>query len=241
MLTLKCAIVDDENFAIELLSDHIKLFQELNVVKSFTDPAEALVKITPEDRIDILFLDIDMPGLSGLELGMRLKSRVKYIIFTTAFSKYALEAFGVRAQDYLLKPIEKIKFIESIQEILELEKRRLPVSKDLLFVKSNLKGKFVGIKISQVILIYIEGHRLFIVEKNQKYETTESLKNIEQRLSDNLNFLRIHNSNIVNLEKIIKIEGNTIELEGKYKVPISEKYKPKLINAIGVESRNNFQ
>ena len=236
MLTLKCAIVDDESFAIDLLSDHIKLFPELSLVKTFTNPLTALLNIQRDDEIDILFLDIDMPEITGIELATRLRPHIKYLVFITAFSKYALEAFGVKANDYLLKPIEKKKFIDSMHSLLTLEsKEKKNRSTELIFVKSNIKGKFVSIKIGEIILIYVEGHKLFIITTNQCYETSDSLKNIGKKLSAEIRFLKVHNSNIINIEKIIKVEGNTIEMEGKYKVPVSENHKGQLMQAIGMD------
>jgi two-component system LytT family response regulator len=237
MPILNCVIVDDENFAIELLADHVKLFQELSLIKTFTDPIKALIEIKKEDKIDILFLDIDMPGLTGLELASKLRPLCKYLIFTTAFSKYALEAFGVKANDYLLKPIDKRKFIESIQALIMLETPNAKIQSELLFVKSSVKGKFVAIRLSEVILIYVEGHKLFIITGNNRYETADSLKNIAFKLTNDERFLKVHNSNIINLRKILKIDGNTIELEGKYKVPLSESHKAKLLNTLGLDTK----
>lgn len=235
MPKLKCTIVADESFAIELLSEKLKLFPDLHLVKTFTDPTVALLEIKMEDKIDILFLDIDMPGLTGLELGAKLRHKVKYLIFTTAFSKYAVEAFRMRVQDYLLKPIDKIRFIESMNTILSIEQSKLQLpDRELFFIKSNIKGKFVSVPLGEIILIYVEGHKLFIITSGQQYETSESLKNIESKLLKDTRFLRVHNSNMINLKKIVKIEGNTIEMEGKYTVPISETYKSKLMNVIGV-------
>lgn len=232
---MNCAIVDDEVFSIELLADKIKLFPNLTLVKKFTDPTVALLEINDEDGIDILFLNISMPRLTGLELGAKLRQKVRYLIFTSNSSKYAIEAFDIRAHDYLLKPIKKTRFIICIQSILLIEQNKYKApNTDLLFVKSNLKGKFISIKLNEVILIYVEGHKLFIITKNQVYETSESLKNIENRLSNVPKFLRVHNSNMINIEKIIKIEGNTIDMSGNYKVPVSESYKSTLMNVIGI-------
>lgn len=240
MPTLKCAIVDDESFAIELLSDHIKLLPDLTLAKTFTNPVSALLSIQQSDEIDILFLDIDMPEITGLELAAKLRSRVKFLIFTTAFSKYALEAFGVKANDYLLKPIDKKSFIESIQAITAAEsKKTRDRPTELLFVKSNVKGKFVSVILKDIIVIYVEGHKLFIVTADQQYETSDSLKNIGIKLSRDTRFLKVHNSNIINLDQIIKIEGNTIEMTGKYKVPVSENRKAQLLKAIGIDNKGS--
>jgi two-component system LytT family response regulator len=239
MPILNCVIVDDEGYAIELLIEHINLFPELRVIKTFTDPTKALLEISIKDNIDILFLDIDMPTITGLELGRKLRDKTKFLIYTTAHSEYAIHAFGIKAQDYLLKPIDKVRFIDSIQSVFSsVQSTSKPQLPGLLFIKSKLKGKFLSVKLVEVILIYVEGHKLFIVTRGELYETAESLKNIEHKLQGDSRFMRVHNSNLVNLDKIIKIEGNTIEMEGKYKVPVSEFHKPKLLQIIGMDGKN---
>ncbi|RDC56174.1 DNA-binding response regulator [Pedobacter chinensis] len=233
MFKLKCAIVDDENFAIELLAEKMAILPDLQLVKTFTSPLKALAEISEADDIDILFLDIDMPELTGIDLAGKLQPRVKYIIFITAFAKYALDAFGVKAYDYLLKPIEKLRFIDTIQSIIEKEQKKIKSrTTDLIFVKSNLKGKYNMVKRSEIILIYIDGHKLFLITHTEKFETTETLKNIQERLAHDSRFLRVHQANIINIEKIINIEGNTIEMINSYKVPVSERYKPELMRLV---------
>ena len=233
MPKLKCAFVDDETFAIDLLTENIALIPDLVLVKSFTSPLKALTEISVADGIDILFLDIDMPELTGLDLANQLYTKVKYVIFVTAFVKYAFDAFEVRAYDYLLKPIEKLRFIATMQTILLKEqKKTAPATSNLLFVKSNLKGKFNTVKLSDIILIYIDGHKLYLVTHSEKFETTETIKKMEERLANDPRFLRVHLANIINIEKIKSIEGNTIEMPNGYKVPVSDRYKSELMSLV---------
>lgn len=234
---MKCVIVDDESFAIELLSKYINLFPELDLVNTFTNPIKALIELSNIEELDILFLDIDMPEISGIQLASKLRKNFRYIIFTTAFSKYAVNAFGVKAFDYLLKPIEKVRFFETIDAVLKQEKLQLITpNKNILIVKNNVKGKFTSIHLNELVLVYIVGHKLHLITTNGNFETTGTIKNIAEYLSKDSRFMRVHHANIINLEKISSIEGNQIYMNNKFVIPISERYKPLLIQFINENS-----
>lgn len=227
--SLKCIIVDDEAFSIELLSDRISFFKNLEVYKTFTNPLDALAEISTSEGIDILFIDIDMPELSGLNLAEKIRHKVRYIVFTTAYPQFALEAFGVKAYDYLLKPIDNLKFVESISRLTSLANEAVPGSTkndDFIFIKGDLKGKYIKLRPENIVLIYTRSHMVFIETEQEQFKTNDTIRNMEsQLLSADKRFLRVHQSNIVNVDKILKIEGNTIYLEHKWEVPIGENYK----------------
>ncbi|RDC55379.1 DNA-binding response regulator [Pedobacter chinensis] len=227
--TLSCIIVDDEAFSIELLSDRISSFKNLKIVKTFTNPLEALAEIGSATEIDILFIDIDMPDLSGLNLAEKVRHKVKYIIFTTAYPQFALEAFGVKAYDYLLKPIDNLKFIESIGRLITLANDSVSTANkkdDFIFIKGDLKGKYIKLMPEEIVLIYTRSHMVFIETTKGQFKTNDTIRNVESKLlPSDKRFLRVHQSNIINVDKILKIEGNTIYLDYKWEVPIGENYK----------------
>jgi len=234
---INCAIVDDEPYAIELIRQQIKNLPQLVVTKTFSDPVAALAEISASDNIHILFLDIDMPELSGLDLALKLKNRVKHIVFVTAYPNFALEAFGVRADDYLLKPIEPFRFIESVQNILSGEPSA-NLEDPNLFIKGELKGKYLNIQVDEIILIYVKSHLMYIETINGQFKTNETLKHVEERLKTRKKFLRVHHSNIVNAERIVKVEGNMIYMQGKWEVPISDNYKKEFIELLETKMLN---
>ncbi|MGQ7854385.1 LytR/AlgR family response regulator transcription factor [Pedobacter sp. WC2501] len=231
---LKCAIIDDEAFAIKLLEEQLALIPNLSIHKIFTNPIKALVEISQEDEIDILFLDIDMPELSGIDLAAKLVGKVRFIIFTTAYSQYALEAFGVYAFDYLLKPIEPIKLIDSVNRVLQnyRQPQQYSLSKNIFFIKGEFKGKYIGIKSDDIILFYTKEHYIMIETTTGQYRTNESLRHIEEKLVNDERFIRVHQSNIINMEKIQHVDGNTIYLSNKWKVPVSDFYKKKFMELL---------
>ncbi|WP_025144431.1 LytR/AlgR family response regulator transcription factor [Pedobacter jeongneungensis] len=233
--TLKCVIIDDEPFAIKLLSEQIDTLDYLTLYKTYTNPLTALAEIQEHEQIDILFVDIDMPQLSGIDLASKLSTKVSHIIFTTAYPQFALEAFGVHAADYLLKPIEPAKFIVCTNRILNLSVNKSqpqPLPNEKIFIKGETKGKFIAINPSEIIIIYVQEHYIMIETHAARYRTTETLKNIEERLSTDRRFIRIHQSNIINMEKIVHVDGNTVYMEQKWKAPISENYKKKFMALI---------
>lgn len=238
---LKCAIIDDEEFAIKLLSEHIEIIQDLIIFKTFTNPLTALASICDADEIDILFLDIDMPNVSGIDLAAKLINKVKHVIFTTAHTEYALQAFGVNAGGYLLKPINPIRFIETVNRIIHIERKMDTNNKkndNLFFIKGDLKGKFIGISPDEIILFYTSDHYIKIETTSSQYKTSDTMKNIEERLKDDLRFIRVHQSNIINTEKILHVDGNTVFLTNNWKVPVSEQYKKSLMAFISQKLLN---
>ncbi|WP_316805036.1 LytTR family DNA-binding domain-containing protein [Pedobacter nototheniae] len=239
---LKCVIIDDEDFAVKLLSEYIEMIQELVIIKTFTNPLTALAEITYADEIDILFLDIDMPGLSGIDLATVLTNKIKHLIFTTGHDQYALQAFAVNAEGYLLKPINPLRFIETVKRILNKEEKKIDVVKkkkdNLFFIKGDVKGRFIGISPDEIILFYTNAHYITIETTSNQYQTNDTMKNIEERLKDDIRFIRVHQSNIINTEKIIQVDGNTVFLTNNWKVPVSEHYKKSFMNFISQKLLN---
>jgi len=119
-MILNCVIIDDELPAIELLSEHVENTSNLKLLKVFSQPLTALREIKLEDQIDIIFLDVEMPEISGIELAVSLRSKTRFLVFTSSHSKYAFEAFGLDADHYILKPITFLKFSATIDKLLKI-------------------------------------------------------------------------------------------------------------------------
>lgn len=235
-MKIRCIIIDDEYPARVLLSDYIKNLPQLELVKSFKNPMEAMETLNTGD-VDLVFLDIQMPGLTGIEFLKSLRNK-PMIIFTTAYPEYALEGYSLDVIDYLLKPITFDRFVQAVNKASELHKLRNQNSdkkesgketsvEDFIQIKSGPKTHRV--RISEIY--YIEGLREYVtyVLKDQKIISLESLRNLEVSLPDN--FLRVHKSFIINKDKVEVLEGNQLQIKDR-KIPIGKSYKEKVMKEV---------
>lgn len=221
---INCIIVDDEEHAIELLTIHIEQTPFLKLVGTSTDPIKALQLLNTQE-IDLIFLDVQMPGMSGFEFMQFLNGRCQ-VILTTAFREYALEGFDHEVVDYLLKPIVFSRFFKAAQRAQELIVGQAKETDDFILVKTEYKGKLVKIKINDII--YIESMRKYVGFHIRDSEPVVALLNIgglEERLTSD-RFLRIHKSFIIAIPFIIMIRGNMVSLEfTKNEIPIGHTYR----------------
>jgi len=227
-MTIKCILIDDEPLALNLLEGYVKATPFLKLVAKCTS-AIAAMEILEKEDIDLIFSDIQMPNLSGIEFSKMILHKKKKIIFTTAFEEFALESYKVNALDYLVKPISYPEFISAAnkakQQISNTPKSTTSTkyNEEYIFVKSDYKL----IKIDLKNLIYIEGLKDYVkyytVNSEKPILSLKSMKSLEEELSDK-NFMRVHRSFMVNLKKITIIERNRIIFGEKY-IPVSDKYK----------------
>jgi len=224
---LKCIIIDDEQHAIDLLSDYISELPSLYLYKSYTNPILALDEIKVEDEIDIIWLDIDMPSMSGLELAKALRQKTRKLVFTTAHTQYAVEAFEVRADHYLLKPIKLSRFVGLVIEIVEKLQKEITTKSDFFYIKGDEKGKLIRVDLNDIIMV--EGLKNYIViyTKNEKLTTYLTMIEAEQALLEDGRFMRIHKSFIINIDEIKKITGNTVYLTNDVEIVLGVSYKDK--------------
>ena len=225
-MKLNCAIIDDEPLAVELMEGYVRKTPFLTLCGSFGSGSAAFDML--RDRpVDLLFCDIQMPGLSGMELSRMLPADTR-VIFTTAFSRYAVEGFRVNAVDYLLKPISYADFLAAAQKALEwfeLKRRAGAPDDDLrsIFVKTEYRLRQIGFD----SILYIEGLKdyvkIHVEEETHPVLTLTSLKSLEEQLPAD-RFVRVHRSFIVQPSKIRSIERNRIVF-GKEYIPVSENYR----------------
>ena len=236
-MTLTCAIIDDEPLAISLLESYVNKTPFLQLVGKFNSALNALSELSTQP-VDLLFLDIQMPELNGLEFSRILKADTR-IIFTTAFEQYALDSYKVNALDYLLKPISYPDFLKAANKALqwyELVKgnKGNENNTESIFIKTEYK--LVQVELRKIL--YIEGLKdyvkMFIEDEPHPILSLMSIKSLEELLPSN-RFIRVHRSFIVQPEKIKVIERNRIVF-GKEYIPISDNYKQKFMEFLSQRS-----
>lgn len=240
---INCLIVDDEIAAIEVLEHFIKQTPQLNLIASTGNPVEGL-SIVQQQKIDLIFLDVHMPELSGIDFIKALAGKCK-VILTTAYSEYALDGFELDVVDYLLKPIPFSRFMKAVQKASEIfaDKKinsSQPITQeDFILIKTETKGKFLKINTSDIDYIEGMGNYVAIFCDGKKIMSLINMKDLEEKLSTD-KFVRVHKSFIVAIDKIISIEGNSIALKNNlhadilignaYRTSFLEKMKTRLID-----------
>ncbi len=234
----KVVIVDDEPLSRSFLEKYCQKVSGLEVVSMFEDAATALAYLN-KNEIDILFLDVEMPELSGFELLDQLLYLPK-VILTTSKTDYAFNAFQYGVVDYLKKPIPFSRFSEAITKILEsLNKNTEPhiatktveaAVAEEIFIKSE--GKLTRLNFHEILYIESLGDYVKYFTSTKNYLTLSTLKSVEQKMCSN-NFMKVHRSYIVNLQKIKDIQDNSLLIEGKV-IPISKTFKSEVMNRINV-------
>ena len=228
-MKLKTIAIDDEPLALRLVSDYVSKTPFLELVGSFDNPLDA-IDFLSKQSVDLIFVDIQMPDLTGIEFARSLEGAPK-IVFTTAYEKYAIEGFKLNAIDYLLKPFSYEEFLKAAgkaRKQTELEANVLPsieANSQFLFLKSEYKIRRINFN----DILYIEGLKdyikVYIPGDDKPVMSLNSIKSLEQKLPED-KFMRVHRSFIVNLDKIDTIERSRI-IFGKVYIPVSDQYKDK--------------
>ena len=228
-MKLNCVIVEDEPLARNLLIDYVKKVPSLNLIEAFSNPLPVMETLR-NNQIDLLFLDVQMPELTGISL-LKILQKKPFVILTTAYSEYALEGYDLGVTDYLLKPITFERFLRAIDKVTQqLENRQVvgtaekppaPPSSPFVFVKDGTK--LVKVKLDEIL--YVEGLKDYVTihTKTQKIVSLQRLKALEEQLPAD-KFIRIHNSFIVALNAIEVIHKNDVQI-GNAMLPVGETYK----------------
>lgn len=227
-----CIIVDDEAHAIEGLERYIATIPELEIVKTYQDPLVALREILNNKPVDLIFLDVDMPMINGLELAEEIRGKANKLIFTTGHTEYAYGAFEVQADAYLLKPYSLGKFVITMNKLLPSKRENVALSNslersdDFFFIKSKSETlKLVKIWFDDVVFIESKEHYLLIYTMNDEFLTYMSLKEISKTLFKHPQFIQTHRSFIINHNHITSLEGNIIEMINNKKITVGELYR----------------
>lgn len=221
---MKCIAVDDEPLALELMETYIAQVPGLELLDTFTDAISAW-SFLKKNSVDLVFLDIQMPDINGIQLAKSLDRKSPMVIFTTAYSKYAVEGFNVEAVDYLLKPFEFSRFIAAVNKAKEQMglKQPTPVVEDdsAIYVKSD----YQNVRIALRDIKFIEGFDDYIrihVDTGKSIYTLMSLKSMLEKLPST-DFLRVHRSYIIPVKRIKRIHNQQVQLDDK-EIPIGKSY-----------------
>lgn len=242
MHPLNCLLVDDEPAALDILTHYVHQTPFLKLAGRCLGPIEALQKVYSEP-IDLIFLDIHMPELSGLDFIKVLNGRAK-VILTTAYSQYALEGYEYNVVDYLLKPVAFDRFLKAAQKALDQRSPVTPPSptvplqpaeEDYIFVKADNRTQRITLSDIQ----YVEGlgNYVSIYTDQGRVVTLLTMKEVEERLPER-RFMRIHRSYLIALDRLQYIEGNEVFLDKKTAIPLGETYREKFFKALESKTLN---
>src|SRR6056297_3719445 len=242
-MQIRCAIIDDEYLARKYIKDYIAKIPYLQLIGDYNSPLKAMDGLQ-QGKIDLIFLDIQMPDIGGLDFLRSLEKR-PYVILTTAYKEFALEGYELEVTDYLLKPFSFDRFLKAVNKVYHsMSQTSQPDSseadtdqktdfrEDYLVIRADRKYY----KINYEDLIYIEGQKAYVTfhsEDKKRITALASLKELEEKLPAG-QFIRIHKSYIVSIKKIDALEGNQIEPMGE-KLPIGKNYRKEVAKVFGLD------
>ena len=235
---MNCIIIDDEATSRTIIGELCSSYKNLNVVEVFSNAIEA-IKYLNQNKTDLIFLDIHMPDFNGFDFIRTLKDP-PYIILTTADAEFAIQAFEYDCiVDYIVKPIKPERFKKSIQKVegklnekvtaTVTDKEKQQTGDDFYV---NINKRLIKIDIQSIYLVEAKGDYIYLKTDNKNYTVHSTLKKIEEKLPDHM-FLKIHRSYIININKIIDIEDNSVFIE-KDVVPVSRSNRPELMKRLNL-------
>lgn len=242
---MKCIIIDDEPLAIEILVDYCDKLDFVELIGTYTNPLEAIATIK-EKKADLIFCDIEMPQINGIDF-INLLDNTPLFIFTTAYSQYAVDGFNLNAVDYLVKPIPYHRFIKAISRAKDLlihKEKPLPANVFPSHGETNdtqkyifVKAEYESLKINLDSIEYIQGLKdylkIHIADTNKAILTLMSFKEILSKLPSN-QFLRVHKSFVVNVDYIKTVQRNRIVINDM-RIPIGESHKEAFFSILGLK------
>ncbi|MDN5214154.1 LytTR family DNA-binding domain-containing protein [Fulvivirgaceae bacterium BMA12] len=228
---ITCVAIDDEPEALEIIKMHVSKITELDLLGCFFDP-ETAIDFIEQGSVDLIFLDINLPGFSGIDFLKRLKNQ-PHVIFTTAYSEYAVESYEFEAVDYLLKPFEFDRFLlafNKVKKVIALGGSETQDAKKFFFIKDG--SKTVRIQFEDILFIQGYGNYLSLTTKKGKNTVRMTFNQLMNQLPPQ-SFMRVHNSYVVSLQNIHKIEHNYIFFHNQ-KIPIGAGYKKDFMRKINI-------
>jgi DNA-binding LytR/AlgR family response regulator len=227
---MRCAIVDDDELSIRLIAEYISQTDFLELVGTFTNAIKASNTLSREP-VDLIFLDVEMPDMTGLEL-IKSMERKPQIILITSKSDYAIEAFEYQVADYLLKPIGYSRFLKAVnkaRDLFEVKQKGASAPKHLYIKEDSV---LVNVPLADIMWVEALGDYVTIHRVDKKHTVLTTMKSMETKLPTT-EFMRVHRSFIVRVDKISNLDGNLLVV-GKKLVPIGKSYRKTLMNRLNI-------
>lgn len=229
-MKLKCIVIDDDLHAIKGIKLYIDTLSNLELIQSFSDPIQALNEITAGNAVDIVFMDVDMPMISGLELAKAIRHKTDKLIFTTSHSKYAYDAFEMHASAYLLKPYTFARFAETINRLYphtpNVPNLSIKREDDYFFVRNKSENNtLIKVRYTDIVAIESLQNYVRIFTLNDTIISYIALSEIKIILQDYPNFAQAHRSFIIAKNYIEKVEGNVLKMINDLTINIGNSYR----------------
>lgn len=228
-MKLKCIIVEDEIMARKSLQRLCEQHDSLQLIAAFENAEDALAFLATEE-VELIWLDVEMPGLSGFGLLENLTS-MPQVIMTTTKTEYAFEAYQYQVTDYLQKPITLPRFKVAVEKVLELNSRKTTVSPERQEIYVKIEGRYIRLPYAEITFVENVGDYVKIFTTKNSYVVHTTMKYLEEKLGNQ--FLRVHRSFIVHLDKIVDIEENNLVISNKV-IPISRANKSELMTRLNM-------
>lgn len=224
-MKVRCIIIDDEPLAVKVLQSHLKEFQNMELIATFNTAISA-VPMIDSNEVDVIFLDINMPKMSGLDF-LRTLTIKPLIVITTAYREYAVESFDLDVLDYLVKPIPFGRFLKAINKIanrinLENERSSEVSLSEEPFIFLKVDKKLMKVKLNDILYIESLKDYIKVITTLGDYLVHKTMASISEELSGD-NFIRVHRSFTISLSKITSVEGNSVEIANR-RIPIGRNY-----------------
>lgn len=235
-IKVKCIIVEDEQYTTLLMENYVSQMKNLELLGTFVSPLDVL-SFDRLDEVQIIYLDIQMPGMTGVEF-LKSKAIEAEIIFTTAYSKYAIEGYELNITDYLLKPVEFPRFVKATQKAIEKIrlKAQAPQSPSTpANITLKVDKKLVRVSVEDIIFVQSDWNYIHVYTHDKKYMVLRTMKAIE-RMLEPFNFVRIHKSYLINFDQLISLEGNMVEMFGNHRIQVSRNYKLGLLHKLQISA-----
>ena len=227
MTKYSCIVIDDEAHSVEGLKKYIESVPFLTLLKSYTDPVQALMELSNSPNVELILMDVDMPMITGIELSRQVREKTNKLIFTTGHTQYAYDAFEVSADAYLLKPYSFAKFLSTVVKLFPVpnDEPVKPVN-DYFFVKNrDDQHKLIKVNYHDLIAVESKQNYVMIYAAGQKILTYMSLTEVTQILAGLPNFVKYHRSFILNIDHIASVSGNVLCMINGLQVTIGDNYR----------------
>lgn len=227
----RCIVIDDDLDAIEEINEYITNTPELKLVKAFSNSIEALNYIKENGMFNLIFMDVDMPKMNGIELSGIIRNQTEKLIFTTSHAKYALDAFDVEADAFLLKPFNYSKFFSVVSKFIKPREYHQNTEEDYLYVKNKSEDlKMVKVRFADIVAIESLANYIKIYTIDSNIITHLKLKEAKEIFNKYNNFMQLHRSFLISKNHINSIEGNTLTMSNGSKFTIGEIFRKTLSN-----------